>query len=356
MRLLALLSSFLNVAAPVGAEPLSITSEFDAQQASAPQFALGLGYSTPISREIFADGPIYKGAEIRVDETARWHIGSITKSLTATLVLQQVERGTLSLDTPIGEYIPRNTHDDWRKLTLRMLLSHTAGLRRDPRFTQILANVPNSPSQTRRQILDTYWDKPTQRDPGVHEYSNLGYILIGFILEAVTATTWEELIIENIAKPLDLNSLGFGAPQGPGTPWGHRNLLIVQSPVDPSKPKADNPAWIGPAGTIHMSLGDLVKWGEAVIEACAGRLPMLLSADSCNQMVSPTAAEYGFGWVIDPNTSRIWHNGSNTMWYAILMLNPEENVVVAVTQNTLRPAETDRFAQAIFDRLTKSQD
>ena len=351
MRLIASLLAALT-AAPALANGQPIADAFATEHARAPQYALGLAYSAPGLRDMHTAGPIHKGTSEQVSQDGLWHIGSITKSFTATLVMQQVERGTIDLDAPVGGYVTADMHPAWQALTMRQILSHTAGLRRDPRAMQVLGIIPGTPSEARRTVLESFWTEPTKTAPGPHVYSNLGYLLAGVVLEDVTGITWEELVQRDIAVPLGLETLGFGAPQNGGNAWGHRNLILTRSPVDPSSPKSDNPAWLGPAGTLHMSLDDLLTWGEAQLSACKGN-SKLISAKSCQTMIERTAPEYGFGWVIGEDI--VWHNGSNTMWYAQLMLHPSTGSVVAVTQNTVRGREMSAFATRILNALINDQ-
>lgn len=79
---------------------------FRALRDAQPEIAIGAGLSTgDKAPEILCEGPLWRGACAQVAQDARWHIGSITKSITATLVLQQVDRGKLDLDRPIGTYL-----------------------------------------------------------------------------------------------------------------------------------------------------------------------------------------------------------------------------------------------------------
>ena len=86
-----------------------------------------------------------------------------------------------------------------------------------------------------------------------------------------------------------------------------------------------------------MSLDNLVTWGRAHLNACAGRPGAILTRDSCLEMRRPVVANAGLGWLIgrpgpDGGTV-VWHNGSNTLWYTMLMLVPEHDIVVALVQN-----------------------
>lgn len=304
---------------------------------AAPAFAVGaamaVGDEAP---RTYTLGPISTSVDAPVARDAPWHIGSITKSFTATLVLQMVDAGTLSLDTPIGTYVPEETdmHADWQKLTLKQLLSHTAGVPANASKSAFKLRSTTGLHDVRRQVLQDLWTAPITAGQGSYDYSNVGYVLAGFVLETTTGKSWERLVKDRIAAPLGLTSLGYGAPTAEGAAWGHRKSWFRNIPVAANGKSSDNSPWMGPAGTIHLSLYDLARWGQVHLSACKGNIPDFLSAESCALMQKPISDNYGLGWVIDDSASgpRVWHNGSNSMWYANLTFRPRDgHVFVAIT-------------------------
>ncbi|MEM6461229.1 MAG: serine hydrolase domain-containing protein [Pseudomonadota bacterium] len=308
-------------------------------------------------------GPIHRGSKEPVGSDVPWHIGSISKSVTATLLLQLVSEGVLSLDAPLAEYLEQHAgemHVDWRAQTLRGLLSHTAGLPANVSQTDLGGNWPDDLTLARKQILERYWTEPLGDRPGDFQYSNLGYVLAGFVAEDVTGKGWEQLVMSRIAEPLGLNTLCFGAPVTDGSPWGHSRFLGFLSAADPNGGgTTDNPAWMAPAGGLHMSLDDLVAWGEAHLRACKGQMPHFLAADLCRTMQTPLSDEYGLGWIIqqlpDSGQKIVWHNGSNTMWYAILVIMPDKDAVLAIAHNSGDAKPVDALARAIIERVMNSR-
>jgi len=327
------------------------------------RFALGVAYGIgEAPPTILNAGPLHIGTTDQVGIDAPWHIGSITKSFTATLILQLMERGDLELDTPIKSYLTRFAdamHADWQALTLRQLLSHTAGLPANAPIAVLRQPETANPTARRITVLQAIWDKPLRKETGIFDYSNIGYVLAGTIAEEVTGQAWEGLITTNIAEPLGLKSLGFGAPTAASAPWGHSSFLGFKRPVDPNgKGSADNPRWMGPAGRFHMNLKDLIAWGRAHLEACKGNKPALLSQASCQQMQTEIASEYGLAWVIKPQSDTrprlVWHNGSNTMWYAVLVMIPEHDIVLAITKNRADTTGVDELVKQVIPVLIKA--
>ena len=310
-----------------------------------PDVALGLAWSvnggTP---HVLVSGPTRRGGPPVAPE-ALWHVGSITKSFTAALALVMAEAGEIDLDGAVAAHLPGETlHPDWQGVTFREALSHTGGLPANVSPLSLFRPGPGSPDEQRLTQLRRLWSDPLPGSRGEHAYSNIGYVFAGAALEAATGTPWERLVRERVAAPAGLGSVGLGPPRGEGDPRGHRRIAGVTFAVEPARPWADNPAWMGPAGTLHMSLGDLLGWAETLRLSCAEGA--LISRESCAAMSTPQAGSYGLGLVVESLAGGgrlVWHNGSNTMWYAVVGFLPERGIALAVTLN--------RFDRALGDAL-----
>jgi D-alanyl-D-alanine carboxypeptidase len=187
-------------------------------------------------------------------------------------------------------------------------------------------------------------------------YSNIDYILAGSILEEKSGKAWEVIVREEILAPMKLSSAGFGAP---GTsdavtqPRGHRGRLGALTPVEPP---ADNPPVFGPAGTMHLSITDLARWGQEHLRGERGQDGWLKSA-TFKLLHTPPAGDYALGWVSQMKGDQrvIWHNGSNTMWYAIVAFNAAADKGVAVITNggITAGGTVDRLAFELITELPK---
>ncbi|MEL7150836.1 MAG: serine hydrolase domain-containing protein [Pseudomonadota bacterium] len=363
LNLKSLLISVVIMVTPASSQAQQTNAEriFRDAAAEQPGFAIGLSYAFgQDAPAVLTEGPTVKGGTTPVADEAAWHIGSIGKSFTASLVMRLVERGVLDLDAPIGPYIADpeyGLHPDWQKLNLRHLLSHRAGLPANPPMRLFRETAGHEPRAGRLSVLSQMWGKPLPNTDEAFLYSNVGYVLAGFIVEEVAGAAWEALIQTEIAQPLKLASLGFGAPDASGAAWGHRSVFGFKRPVAPDKLASDNPRWMGPAGTLHLNLADLVRWGQAHLDACAGRSDAFLSQTSCQLMQTPVAPDYGLGWVIQETGGGghvVWHNGSNTMWYAVLFLVPEDDLVIALTTNVFAPDRIDSLVRELASALRPS--
>ncbi|MGH1369412.1 MAG: serine hydrolase domain-containing protein [Maritimibacter sp.] len=292
----------------------------------------------------------------KVAQDARWHIGSITKSFTAALIM----RMELDLDAPLSTIVPdvaAQMHPEWQCLTLRELLSHTSGVAPNTVMKGAWDISASGRSGQRAAVLARHWGKPLPGMRGSFTYSNLGYVLAGHIAETITGLPYETLLMKEVITPLGLMSVGFGAPHGAGDAQGHRGRLAPR-PISPSDPQADNPAWMAPAGTLHMTLADLLIWGQANMEASLGERPAFLSKAQCAQMHATMPGGYGFGWQAaqikrgDGTTALVQgHNGSNTMWVANLFYDPKRRLVVANAMNRARLMLSQKHLIALWQSL-----
>ena len=322
-----------------GPGPAAFEAAFDKIAARFPG-AISAGYlagdQTPLIR---ASGPCRVGGDTPVAPDAAWHIGSITKTFTATLLAQMSEAGALSLDAPLADLLPGTAlHPDWQSLTLTEILSHQAGLR--PNFTarQMLAAHDGSLTEQRGALLATQWTQPLPHRRGKYRYSNIGYVLGGWLAEQITGQPWEALVQARITAPLGLTSAGFGPPKEPDAPWGTKGFWRKR-PAPPDDAGSDNPPWLGPAGTMHLTVADLLRWGQAHIRATRGDIPEFLGPKAAANMHSPHARDYGLGWEvtgfrIKRTTLPIHgHSGSNSMWMAHLFYSQEQDKVLALVMN-----------------------
>ena len=124
--------------------------------------------------------------------------------------------------------------------------------------------------------------KPASR-VGEFAYSNVGYVIAGAIAEERTGRTWEDLIRSEVWRPLGIRSGGFGPPGKSGRydqPLGHEALEGKWVPLDPESRDSDNPEAFGPAGTVHMTLGDWMLFAQDHIDGERGIGGTLLQSES----------------------------------------------------------------------------
>jgi CubicO group peptidase (beta-lactamase class C family) len=297
----------------------------------------GATFASSGTPEIVVVGQRKLGVETDVTAADLWHIGSISKSFTSTLVARYVERKELSWTSTMKELVGERA-GAFGDVTIEHLLGHRAGIPANitPAIMGPASQGGPAVVELRRRLLtETFKGTPTGAPGAVFLYSNLGYVIAASILEERTGKPWEELIRAEVLDPLGLRSAGMGAPGVTAEltqPRGHRNGT---TPVEPG-PFADNAPYLGPAGRLHMSLADLARWGQEHLRGERGQDGILLKAETMARMhQSLPGGPYALGWVTEQRGDRriIWHNGSNTMWYAILMLDPAADRGIVLTTN-----------------------
>lgn len=273
-----------------------------------------------------------------------WHIGSLSKSFTSLVVARLVERGDLSWDATLGDLVGTEVAKAYAPVTLVNLLSHRAGLPANvpnPLTIEVVRSGAPVVEQRARLLRELLATTPSAAPGAAFLYSNAGYIVAGAILEAKTGKAWEVLVQSEVFEPLKMTSAGFGppgTPDAPTQPWGHRQTADGLTPMAPG-PMADNPAFLGPAGTIHMSVADLVRWGQEHLRGEQGRAGVtgLVAGATFARLHQPPVegTDYALGWSVLPmgRERMIWHNGSNTMWYAIVGFNPDADLGVVLVSN-----------------------
>ncbi len=345
-----------------------------------------------------SSGTLWQGATGRRQQTSkepvsvedRWHLGSCTKAMTATLAARLVERGVIAWETRLVEVMP-NLRDEmragWENVTLRQLLSHTAGIAKEPIEGPIwleLRQGDEAGESTREQrVKVARWlvSQELGSEPGsAMKYSNAGYMLAGAMMEAVTDRAWEDLMHEEVFEPLGITTAGFGAPGTRGVvdqPRGHKGGAGIWMPISPML-TGDNPRCLGPAGTVHMSMGDWAKFvrvhalldprGPISEWAAAGEygvpagylkpetaLMLHTPAPGTRPEGQPEATGYALGWGV---STRPWakgegaedrgitlnHGGSNTSWLVLAWVAPERGLVILGACNA--PADEGHRAAA----------
>ena len=256
------------------------------------------------------------GISVTVDD--RWHMGSITKSMTATLLAVLEDDGLLSADDALTVLLPDiEMADGWSACTLDHLLTHTAGVAANfPNdFQDVWPEIPEElVAERRRFIAAMLADEPEAPCGERFLYSNVGYTIAGHIAETIAGKPYEALIQNRVFSPLALMSAGFGPPKGEypdQEPVGHAVLTLgstrVRVPIDPFEMRADNSSLIAPAGTVHMTIGDLARYGATHLDGEYGSAPVLLSQSSWQRLHAPFLDDYARGWV---RQERDWAGGS----------------------------------------------
>lgn len=289
-----------------------------------------------------------------------FHIGSCTKAMTATLAARLVEKGVIRWDTTVGEALTdlgEKIHPDWRSVTLEQLLMNRGGASTavPEALWASLWTFEGSDAAARRKLVDAeVARKPVAPAGSKMIYSNTGFAIAGVLLETAAGRTWETLMQEEVYAPLGMRTVGYGAPGTPEAldqPRGHYLKRGKLTAVRPG-PRADNPPAIGPAGRVHCSMADWAKFVSAHLHGARqarGLAPRpavdpaaaFLKPETFARLhTAPPDGDYAMGWVSDRRAwggELFWHNGSNTMWFAVTWVAPEKNFAVLICTNSGAP-------------------
>jgi len=190
---------------------------------------------------------------------ARYQIASISKQFTAAALLLLEDEGKLSLDDKVSKWVPDVTDAD--KITIRQLLSHTAGLQ--DYWPQDYSFAAMEKPITPQEIVDRWARKPLDFAPGTQwQYSNTGFVVAGMIIEKASGEKLLDYLNHKIFKPLDMHPINQDLAVGKGFPTGYHRYAL--GPVRPEKPAAAG--WLWAAGELAMTASDLAKWDVARIE------------------------------------------------------------------------------------------
>jgi CubicO group peptidase (beta-lactamase class C family) len=263
----------------------------------------------------------------------RFRLGSITKQFTATLILQLVEEGKLSLDQKLAAALPYYRKDTGDKITIHQLLNHTSGIPSYTGLPNFMKDQSRDPYAARDFVLK-YCSGDLEFEPGSKfRYNNSGYFLLGAIVEQLTGKSYEQALRERVFEPLQMRASGYdnSRPLLEKRARGYeRGLAGVRNAdyLDMSIPYA--------AGSLYSTVEDLALWDQALYG------DKVLPARAKEKMFTPGLESYGYGWNIRPQrigpdkTERLTHshgggiNGFNTL----ILRVPEDRQLIVLLNNT----------------------
>ena len=298
---------------------------------------------------VLTDGTIVKavaGARIAGKSDAvtfedNFHLGSVGKSMTATMIATLVEDGELRWNTTVADVfkvIGAKIHPSLRAVTLEQLLSHRGGI---PPFEDekesvwlALPKLKGTSTEVRYAFTEWILARGAASPVGEHLYSNAGYCIAAAMAERVTGQSWETLMKERLFKRADLKSGGHGWPANgrADQPWGHREKDGVFEPHAPNDDYQLEP-FIDPAGDIYLNIGDYAKYALLHLRGLRGK-PAVLKAETFKKLHEPIG-DYALGWnrqmVRDLPAST--HSGSAGTFYAGIMVYFEKDIAIVIQIN-----------------------
>jgi CubicO group peptidase (beta-lactamase class C family) len=248
--------------------------------------------------------------------TTRFNIASMTKQFTAASILLLEDRGRLKTDDLVKKYLP-DAPPSWDKITIYHLLTHTSGIPDDAAKYE-----PGTPDKL------VFNDKPLNFPPGDQwAYTNLGYIVLGYLIERITGQTYEDFVQENIFKPLGMNDSGMFSfvrviPRRASGYWPGSNG------VENGDRSFDTRIGFS-SGSLYSTTEDLLRWEEGLF---GGRL---LMPASLRKMTTPFKSDYACGLHVNLVNGHLMieHDGNNIGFNADMAYYPGEKLAVIVLAN-----------------------
>ena len=299
---------------------------------------------------ILVDGLRAADAKTQVAPADQWHIGSCSKSMTATLAARLVEAGRIKWEATVAEILGAHLppfNAAYKDATLLQLLAHYSGLPHDLTGTDGYGRGPRPDIRAERlQYVAAALNEAPVVPPGKQDsYSNGGYVVAGAMLESVMDKPWEELMRAHVFAPLGMKSAGFGAPGHPGKgdqPVGHAPAAGGKLRPVTNPDEADSPPANGPCGSVHLNLRDLL----AYLKVHRDRPASFLSEASWKTLHTPPfGGAFALGWMVKPDGT-LSHTGSNGLWWANVVITPA-GLAFAATMNAVTPGTTAVITQAL---------
>ena len=277
-------------------------------------------------------GELASGTPIRLDDHIR--IASITKTYTATAVLQQVDRGRLKLSDTINRWVKRIPNG--RRITIRQLLAMRSGLAdytSDPAFTDVVNADPLAPFGPRDVVRILRRSKPRSAPGKRTVYTDANYVLLGIVLEKVTGRSVESVIERGIARPLKLRDTSFPTRPGLPSPFAHG----YYAGDDGQGPIRDytriNPGLAWTAGGMVSSLTDLRRWGRALATGKLLSPRMQAARMRFGKIANPGGPSVGYGLGIMHIGKWLGHDGAIFGYSTITMYLPKSRARIVVAAN-----------------------
>jgi CubicO group peptidase (beta-lactamase class C family) len=261
-------------------------------------------------------------------------VGSSTKPLTATAIMQLVEAGKVDLDAPVTRYLPWFQLDDPRaaEITVRHLLSHTSGI---PASATLTGGQEADALDRRVRALE--WEKLRSAPGARWEYANDGFNTLGLIVQVVSGTPYEQYLGEKILKPLGMTRSTFDPARAAelGLAQGY-----VRRKGELRAEKTRLTRAYNPSGMLLTSAEDAGRYLAALANGGALDGARILSPESLDRMWAPAARvgdnlDYGLGWFLSEQEGlrAVIHPGELLTMGSMLVLVPERRLGVAVLAN-----------------------
>jgi D-alanyl-D-alanine carboxypeptidase len=363
----------------MGSTRADITPQDKAAIDRAAQHTLAETGVPSVSIAVVRDGKIaylkaYGQAELSPPRAAttsmRYAVGSISKQFTAAAILMLAEEGKLTLDDPVGKYVPGLTEGD--RITIRQILSHTSGY--EDFWPQDYVFPDMKKSGSAQAILDRWAKAKLNFEPGTDwQYSNTGFVLAGVIIEKVSGERLMQFLGEHIFTPLHMTGV-VDFDNGQLTAADAKPYMRYALGA-PRPAAVMAPGWMLGAGEVAMRPEDLALWDISEINHSLMSAKSYAAQTTSVLLKSGRDSNYGLGLAIHTVHGRrqLEHGGEVSGFTSENRIYPDERVAIAVLTNSdysagaardvadgieavlFKDPDKSRNARALFDALRQGK-
>jgi CubicO group peptidase (beta-lactamase class C family) len=260
------------------------------------------------------------------DPQTVYQIGSVTKQFTTAVILKLQEKKKLSIQDKLSKYFSDFPKGD--SITIEHLMTHTSGIFNYTNDRDFMKNEVANPAN-REKIMAMFVNKPLDFSPGTkYSYSNSGYSMLGYIIEAATKQPYEQVVRQYIFTPLKMTHSGFDFTHLK-VPEKATGYFVLNQHDTVLAPIVDSTVAFS-AGAIYSTTGDLYRWHRSLQEN------KILSHEQQENAYRPYKNRYGYGWGTDSldGKRRVMHGGGIHGFTSNISRLPQDDVCIILLSNT----------------------
>jgi len=271
-----------------------------------------------------------------------YSIGSISKQFTAASMLLLAEEGKLSLDDPVGRWLPDLTRAN--EVTIGQVLSMTSGYQDYWPQDYVMPSMmkPASPEE----ILKGWAQKPLDFEPGTKwQYSNTNYVAAGVIVERVSGMSVLDFLHRRVFDPLGMKTVFDCDSLPPGAPTGYHRYGLGAARPAPKEGKG----WLFAAGELAMTASDLAKWDISMIDQAIMKPQSYREMERAELLKNDASTQYGLGVGVSLVNGRrvLAHGGEVSGFTAQNAVYPDDRAAVIVLTNM----DANRAAENLANKI-----
>lgn len=277
-----------------------------------------------------------------IDSLTLFRTASIAKPITAIAIMQLYEEGILDIDRAVSEYISNFPIKEGSLITVRHLLQHSSGIGgyQSAKEAETKTEYPSL-----RDAIEVFQDRDLNFTPGSnYYYTTYGYVVLGWIIEEISGLPFELYVKKNIFEPLKMNNTGVEKYHSPNLRqtkfYTQKNTNTKKYSSSKNKIKEKKRTNLSnriPGGGFYSTTHDLLKFGQAILKN------RLVTKETLDLMLTDPKLRkegnsYGMGWFLygeNPKYGNVFgHGGAQTGASNLLMILPDEDLVIVILSNT----------------------